>query len=170
MRQRIYHIATLLVFLSIVSCNFNKKEDCAKLDKQIAQINDSLLIHGKNWGDELKIAVNTLEFSGLQPIRLRMLDYIERKIEVVKDMENVGGSEELLEKEIEFLEAEKDIVVNRLILFEEFNDSVTMDELSKAYVIMQTGAVKEEELLETLFKLREEYADKNGFPKFIDKY
>lgn len=170
MRQRIFNTVILLLVLSIVSCNFNKKESCVKLDKQIAEINDSLLIHGKEWGDELKIAVNTLEFSGLQPIRLNMLRYIERNMEVVKGLENVGGSEELLKKEIEFLEAEKDIVTTKLVLFEQFTDSVTMDELSTAYTIMQTGAVKEEDLLKDLFRLREEYAEKNEFPKFINKY
>ena len=141
-----------------------------KLDREIAQINDSLLIHGKNWGDELKIAVNTLEFSGLQPVRVKMQEYIDRNMQSVRDMEHVGGSEELLKKELEFLEAERDIVTSRLVLFERFTDSVSMDELSTAYTIMQAGAVKEEELLEDLFRLREEYAEKNNFPKFINKY
>lgn len=170
MRQRIFITVILLTVLSIVSCNFNKKEDCAKLDKQIAQINDSLLLHGKDWGDELKIAVNTLDFSGLQPVRVGMEEYIGRSMNRVRNIKNVGGSEMLIEKEIAFLEVEKEIVSNRLVLFEQFTDSVTMDELSDAYVIMQVGAEKEQELLKELFRLREEYAEKNDFPKFINKY
>ncbi len=167
-----FHRFPVLIGLSLVllvcSCDFNKKEKCIALDNTIAAINDSLLRYGAEWGDELKIAVNTLNFSGLSPIRQEMQGYIGRKIEYVRGMDNVGGSEKLLNAELEFLEVEKGIVANKLAAFERFNDSVAMDALSTAYADMQYSALKERDLLKKIHTLREQYADKNGIPKFIE--
>lgn len=141
-----------------------------KLDNEIATINDSLLWYGAQWGDELKIAVNTLEFSGLRPIRVEMQAFIEQKIERVQQLENIGGSEELIKTELEFLETEREIARTKLSAFEKYNDSVSMDELSNTYAAMQMSAMKEEELLKKIHQLREQYEEQNGIPKFIDKY
>ena len=156
--------------LLLASCDFNKKEKCMALDNNIAAINDSLLRLGSEWGDELQISINTLNFSGLPVIRSEMQDYIARKLTEVKAMENVGGSEKILETELEFLATEQEIVLTRLTVFEQFTDSVKMDELSDAYANMQLSAVKERELLDKLHKLRDEYADKNGIPKSIERH
>lgn len=170
MLYRTYSVIAALVLFLLASCNFNKKEECARLDNHIAAINDSLLQLGADWGAELKVAVNTLNFSQLNPIRTEMGQFVDSKIAEVKEMKNVGGSEELLKTELEFLQVEKEIIADRLSVFEQFNDSVAMDALSAAYASMQIGAVKEQELLARLHKLREQYAEKNEIPKFIDRY
>lgn len=139
-----------------------------QLDNAVATINDSLLRYGAEWGDELHIAINTLDFSGLQPVRVKMQAYIDRKIDYVEDLDNIGGSEALLAAELEFLEVEKGIVANKLAVFERFSDSTDMDQMSAAYADMQLSAVKEQDLLKEIHLLREQYAEKNGFPKFIE--
>lgn len=139
-----------------------------QLDNAVAAINDSLLRYGAEWGDELHIAINTLDFSGLQPVRVKMQAYIDRKIDYVEDLDNIGGSEALLAAELEFLELEKGIVANKLAVFERFSDSTDMDQMSTAYADMQLSAVKEQDLLKEIHLLREQYAEKNGFPKFIE--
>ncbi len=139
-----------------------------QLDNAVATINDSLLRYGAEWGDELHIAINTLDFSGLQPVRVKMQAYIDRKIDYVEDLDNIGGSEALLAAELEFLEVEKGIVANKLAVFERFSDSTDMDQMSTAYADMQLSAVKEQDLLKEIHLLREQYAEKNGFPKFIE--
>lgn len=160
----------MLLITLFLSCDLNKKDDCIRLDNEIAAINDSLLAYGKGWGDELKIAVNTLDFTGLNPIRVQMQRYVDRKVEQVKGMKNVGGSEKLMETELEFLQAEKEIVMYKLSVFEQFDTTVAMDDLSDAYADMQLSAIKERDLLEKLHRLREEYEEKNDIPKFIEKY
>lgn len=170
MQIRSFIIICLLLSVLAVSCDFNKKEKCAKLDNEIATINDSLLWYGKQWGDELKVAVNTLDFSELQPIRMEMQAYVERNIEHVGTLENIGGSEELLATQIAFLEVEKNIVATRLSVFEQFTDSVSMEELSNAYSAMQMSAEREQELLRKIHLLREQYEERNEIPKFLDKY
>lgn len=170
MLNRKFGIAGILLITLFLSCDFNKKDDCIRLDNDIAAINDSLLMYGSKWGDELKIAVNTLDFSGLRPIRVEMQGFIARKTEYVKGMKNIGGSEKLLKTELEFLETEEEIVKYKLSVFENYDESVVMDELSDAYANMQLSAVKERDLLEKLHRLREDYAEKNEIPKFIEKY
>lgn len=167
---RLSGIVGLLVMVLLVSCNFNKKEDCIKLDTQIGMINDSLLKYGAEWGDELEIAIKTLNFSELQPIRIKMQEFVDKKIVDVQSMKNVGGSEKLLDTELEFLQVEKEIIANKLQTFEQFSDTVKMDDLSNAYARMQLSAVKENDLLEKLHKLRDEYAEKNEIPKYIERY
>lgn len=168
MFNRFTALTALLFIVLACSCNFNKKEKCIQLDNSIATINDSLLRYGAEWGDELHIAINTLDFSGLQPVRVKMQDYIDRKIDYVKDLDNIGGSEALLAAELEFLEVEKGIVANKLSVFERFSDSTDMDQMSTAYADMQLSAIKEQDLLKEIHLLREHYAEKNGFPKFIE--
>lgn len=168
MLNRFSAFTGILLIVLACSCNFNKKEKCIRLDNTISSINDSLLRYGAEWGDELKIAINTLDFSGLQPIRIKMQGFIDRKIEYVKGMDNIGGSEELLKTELEFLQTEKEIVATKLAVFERFTDSVTMDQLSNAYADMQLSAVKEQDMLKRIHTLREQYAEKNDFPKFIE--
>lgn len=167
---RRYWILVFLLIITSASCVFDKKEKCRELDNEIATINDSLLWYGSQWGDELEVAVNTLDFTQLPPIRIRMQDYIERKISTVQDMDNVGGSEELLEAELKFLKVEKKIVQQKLSAFEQFDETVSMDELSTAYASIQVSAVEEDELLREIHRLREEYEVKNDLPKFLDKY
>lgn len=168
--MRLSAFSALLLLLLLSSCDFNKKEKCIALDSKIATTNDTLLKFGNDWGEELKIAINTLNFSGLQPIRTQMQVFIEQKMVEIKALDNVGGSEKLLATQMEFLELEKEIVINKLATFEQFTDAVQMSQLSDAYASMQVSAVKEQELLEKIHKLRDEYAEKNGFPKYIDKY
>lgn len=163
-------IVALLSLLLLTSCDFNKKEKCIVLDTKIAVTNDSLLQYGASWGEELHISVNTLDFSGLAPIRIKMEEFIDRKITEMKAMDNVGGSEKLLETELEFLQVEKEIVTTRLTVFEQFTDTVQMNSLSTALAATELSAVKERELLEKLHKLRDEYAEKNDIPKYIERY
>ncbi|MCB0699942.1 MAG: hypothetical protein H6551_08380 [Chitinophagales bacterium] len=171
MTRRIHLLTALIVMtLYIVGCNYDKKEKAAALDARIGGINDTLLLHGKAWGDELKISVNTLDFTQLGTVRTKMQGYIDARIDEVGQLEHVGGSEELVQTELEFLETERNIVENRFSAFEQFDDSVTMDELTEAYAQIQISAEKEQALLKKLQSLREQYADKNGFPKYIDKY
>lgn len=167
---RLSGIVGLLVMVLLVSCNFNKKEDCIKLDTKIGSINDSLLKFGAEWGDELHLSINTLNFSGLQPIRVQMQEFVDKKIVEVEGMKNVGGSEKLLETELEFLQLEKEIVTTKLSAFEQFTDTAEMDNISTAYAAMQLSAIKERDLLEKLHKLRDEYAEKNEMPKYIERY
>lgn len=168
---KLTHIFTIIIAVLIISsCGNEKKEECARLDASIGAINDTLLNYGQKWGEELEIAVNTLDFSELPATRLDLQSYIDRKIEYVEGLEPIGGADSLIAAELEFLKVERQIIANKFSAFEAFNDSVTMEELTAAYVEVQKSASQEQKHLEAVYKLRETYAEKNDFPKYIDKY
>lgn len=167
---RLSGLLSLVLLLLLNSCDFNKKDRCIQLDNKIGMTNDSLLRYGAAWGSELDIAISTLDFTGLSPIRVEMEEYIDRKVIEIKELKNVGGSETLLKTELDFLKVEKSIVSDELTAFEQFNASSQMDDIVKAYADMQVSAAKERELLQKIHKLRDQFAEKNDFPKYIEKY
>lgn len=158
-----------LLCVTILSCNFNKKEDCIQLDNTISTINDTLMVKGNNWGEEFEVAVNTLDFSQLHRARTDMQSYIEGKIKVVNKLKPVGKADDLIAAEIAFLKFEQEVVANKFSVFEQYDTTVSMDELTESYVNLQMSSDTEQELIEQVQRKREEYAERNEFPKFIDK-
>src|SRR5690348_5187598 len=101
------------------SCD--REVSALKLSADLTKINDSLAGYGKQWGDEFKRAYSTADFSGLYPIRAKMEAYVNRKLECVGNMKDVGGSRDFREKELEYLRFEKGLIGNKFTRFEYFN-------------------------------------------------
>lgn len=154
-----------ILAVSLASCNLNRREDAMKLNNTLAAINDSLFYYGKNWNEELEVAVNTKDFSQLAPQRQGMEAYINKNIERVSEMEDIGGSEELRKTELEFLTFEKELIQNKFSLFEGFTDTTSIEVLTETYKTLIEFTGKEQQYLAKLSKLQDDYADKNDFPK-----
>src|SRR5687767_1085032 len=103
MQYRFFTIAALLLTLLVSSCNFNKQEEALRLSNELGFTNDSLFFYGKVWNDELRIAVKINDYSALNPIRMNLERYINRKIEHIDKLEDVGGSEKMRQSELDFL-------------------------------------------------------------------
>lgn len=139
-----------------------------KYSNEIAATNDTLAYHSGKWAGELKVAINTLDFSQLQPYRERMVQYIDRKVVEVQQMPNIGGSEKLQQAELEYLKFERTIVNKYFSVFEQMDSTTTLEAIENAYLqVMQQGQ-KEQQLQQDMQKLRDEYADKNNIPKPIE--
>ncbi len=165
MTQRYVTIAAVAAALSAASCNFNRQEEALRLSNELGFTNDSLFYYGKVWNDELRIAVKMEDFSTLQPIRSEMVGYIDRKIDHVKSMEDVGGSKDMRQSELDFLQFEKDIIQQHFAAFEQFDTATTTDELTVAYERLLRASEAEKAKLDRFHKLQEEYAEKNEIPK-----
>ncbi len=157
-------LAAILPFIAIVFFAASCKKDVSalKLSNDLAKINDSLARYGKEWGDEFKRAYNTADFSGLYPIRARMEVFVNRKIDCVSNMKDVGGSREFREKELEYLRFEKGLISNKFARFEYFNDLTPPGEMEKAFEELMSASAQEQFILEQLHKEVQKYADKNG--------
>jgi hypothetical protein len=159
----------LFLVLFIASCG-NKKEAALKLSTDINNINDSLAIFGKTWGDEFAIGTKTGSFIYLEPIRMEMQGYIDRKIEYIASINDVNGSEELRKTQLQFLEFEKKLVQEKFSVFEGYNDSTTTQEqVLASYNDMNTLGQQEQQMLERIKNLQYDFAEKNGFPKPLEK-
>jgi len=158
-----------MLALSVIafSCNINKQADAIKLSNDLSAANDSLAYYGKMWNEELKIAVNTSNFSNLKPIRTKLQDYINSKEAEVSAMHDIGGSEQMRHCELDILGFEKNVVQNKFIVFEGFTDSSSDEQITNAYrdLLQMTG--QEEAKMANFQKLQDEYADKNDIPKPI---
>lgn len=143
-----------------VGCD--REVSALKLSTDLTKINDSLAGYGREWGDEFKKAYKTADFSGLYPIRAKMEAYVNRKIECVSGMEDVGGSRDFREKELEYLRFEKGLITNKFTRFEYFNSGTAPEELERAVSELMSASAQEQFVLEQLHEEVRKYADKNG--------
>ncbi len=162
-------IAPIFVLMTIfASCDLDKQEEAMKFSNEIAATNDTLAIHSSKWAEELKIAINTLDFSQLSKYRTSLVNYIDRKITEVEQMENVGGSEDMQQAELEFLKFEKNVVNSYFSAFEQMDSTTSLETIENAYMLVMQQGEQEQKMQQNMQQLREEYADKNDFPKPIE--
>lgn len=163
-----FSLVLIALIVSITSCDFKKQENAMLRSIEIAAINDTLADQGKIWGDELRIAVNTMDFSNMKSARVDLQAYIIKKIDHISNMKPVADSEELQKAEKEFLEFELKMIDNHFVVFEKFNENTRQEELENAYLgILQYNEI-EQEKLKHIYNLREDYAEMNDFPKPIE--
>jgi hypothetical protein len=169
--ERFYSKISGLVFIALLaSCNLNKREDAIKLSSALMVANDSLSYYGRDWNEELKIAVNTRNFTGLPESRKKLESYIDRKISELKDMEDVGGSEKLRESEIDILSFEKNVIQTKFTAFEQFNANTPLPQITTAYESLLKERETEVKKMSAFEKLQDSYAEKNDFPKPVGDF
>ncbi len=169
MAKHLYAYIIALLVIGMASCDLDKKEKAQKLSKDITAINDSLAYFVKDWVEEFKVSVNTKDFSRLGAIRQNMESYLDRKTAYLNATPDVGGSEELRKAELDYLLFEKNTVGKFLTVFEQFTDSTTDDEIAEAYNTSMSNVSGEDSKIENINRLQDEFADKNEFPKPINK-
>ncbi len=162
------YISLFILAISLVSCNWNKREDAMKICHEITQINDSLNYMGKVWGDEFRIAVNTKDFSHLPPYRKQIEDYIRNKTEHVKGMKDVGGSEKLRGSMLDILRYENDSIVTKMMIFESYNGDTPDDAIQLSMNNLFSTTKADLEKHDVMYRHIQEYADKNEFPRPIE--
>jgi hypothetical protein len=160
---------TIILLLMIASCNLHKKEDAQKLSTDLYTITDSLNYYGKAWGAEFEIAVKTRDFTHLQPMRENMQDYIENNIISTMSMKDVGDSKQLRESLLDILHYEKDTILPKLTVFEHFDNTTDEQVITIAYKDMISTSPADLKKYETMFRYLDDYADKNDFPKPLNK-
>jgi hypothetical protein len=166
-----YRLLLALALISVLaSCNLNKREDAIKLSAALMVANDSLSYYGKEWNEELKIAVNTRNFTGLPPSRKQLEAYIDRKIAEIDAMEDVGGSQKLKAAEVDILAFEKTVIQTKFAAFEQFNANTPLDQITHAYESLLQQRETEVKKMEGFQKLQDSYAEKNDFPKPVGDF
>ncbi|MBS1773539.1 MAG: hypothetical protein JST82_11825 [Bacteroidetes bacterium] len=167
MKRLVLFFAVLVLAFS--ACNMHKREDAIKISNDITNINDSLTVYGKMWTDELNIAVNTGDFTKLSGVRLQIERFIDGKIEYVGSIQDVGGSENFRKSELDILKFERDSILPRSAAFEYFNESTSDAAIQNAYNNLMHATKSEVVRMENVYKLGDEYAEKNDFPKPLQK-
>lgn len=155
--------AVFLMFVTLYVCSCGaKKQEMVHFNDELTTINDSLFYKGKIWGEEFKIGFNTGDYSRLPQARLSMTSYIEKSIEEVSNMKDVGDSRAFREAELSYLRFEKDTIMPYMEAFESFTDSTSHEAITAAYNALLSSAQKESAKLEQVRRVQKEYADKNN--------
>ena len=161
MKKAILLAITATITLS--SCDFFQTKKAMELNNQMAAINADLNSHGKQWGEAFVKATGTKDYSILTPIRAGMDTSITGNITRLTAMENVAGSEDFKNAELDFLHFEQTSVSTVFKSFEELNANSTQEELDAKNAQMTDVGNKESELLNHLQQVQAAYAKKNNF-------
>lgn len=161
MNRILQYTLALFIVVLIASCGHNS-QDALKLNNTIVAINDSLFDKGKVWGEEFKISYNTGSFSALYPLRLDMQQFVERNVDMVKSMRDVGGSEELRKAEIDFLQFEQE-AIKTMSGFESFNETTDSLLIEQSVSALLLVSKTEQEKIDALKDLQYKYAKANDF-------
>lgn len=160
-------IISCIVFAT--SCNLTRHEDAFQLSNELVQVNDSLNHFGKIWGDEFKVAVNTRDFTHLEEFRQNIQYYINERSVHIRAMKDVGGSGPLRESMLDILKFENEVILPKMKTFETFNANTPEDTIKFAFQDMMSTTKEDLAKHDVMYKLLDEYAEKNDFPKPLDK-
>ncbi|MCD6063950.1 MAG: hypothetical protein K0R82_1861 [Flavipsychrobacter sp.] len=150
-----------LVVVLLASCA-DKQQEIIGLNNELTTINDSLFYKGQAWGEEFKIAFNSGDYSRLRMARQEVHVYIEQGIDKVGSMKDAGGSEQLRQAELDYLQFERDVIIQKMMAFESFTDTTNKELVSKAYNDLVNSSKEEQVKLNALHDAQKQYADKNG--------
>lgn len=153
-------LPALLLFL-LASCG--PKLTPTQLNDKIVNTNDSLMLMGQTWTTALGNAFMSKDYTTLVPIRESIGKFLDGKIEEMDNMKDVGGSEEFRKEEVEFLKYERGMVDQAFMPFEKFNANTTMDEIQTLANSLVSVSTTENEKMNQLKVLQQQYSDKNKF-------
>ena len=131
-------------------------------NNKLVNITDSLHAKGGRWVQVFKQVKVIKDFSILTPYRADLEKYINTKIAELKSDKDVGGSGELRQAVIEFLEYEKNFVQNYFIPIEKMSATTTDEELKAAINGFTLESQKEDPILNKVDAAQNEYAKKNN--------
>lgn len=156
-----YFAFIILIAAGLASCA-DKEQDIIGLNNELTTINDSLFYKGQAWGEEFKIAFGSGDYSQLAAARQEVQTYIEQGIDKVGMMADVGGSQQFRAAEMEYLQFERDVIIQKMKMFESFTDTTDKEKISQAYADLVNSSKEEQVRLNTLHDAQKQYADNNG--------
>lgn len=151
-----------IVLLLFQSCGSAKKK-AFDFNQKLAGISKTLNSKGVAFGTELRSAINTNDFSALDSMATALNKYISDQIIVVKNTENVSGSEKLKNAMLDFLNFEYKLVTEAFVPFGKLNTNSTEDEKQAAINTMVEKTKDESSYLLKIQAEQKDYATKNGF-------
>lgn len=146
----------------LASCQ-NEKKSALEMNNKFAKHNLGLNQMGHKWSDGLVLARTTKDFGPVRQTSDSIVKVIDGMIADVDGMKDVGGSEALRKKELEYLHFERDFIQNSMKPFGSMNSSTTDEEFDSALRGMLESSQLENQHLAELSRLQEEFAKRNGF-------
>jgi hypothetical protein len=134
-----------------------------ELNNYFASINDTLYAGGKAWGNKLNAIMETKAFDSLAPSRTKLQQFITVKLQELKTMKDIGGSEKFRLAMIDFLTFEDKMMKEAFAPLEKLSKTSTDEQIKTALNSLITLAGSEDAELKKVNVAQNEYAAKNGF-------
>lgn len=156
-----YYIVSLL--LAFVPFTGYSQKTALELNDEIANITDSLFSYGQKWGNAFSEAAPSKDFSTLAKHRKATELFIDNSIQRIKNMHDIGDSQDLRLAMVDFLMFEKDMVRNGFTPAEKLSANTTDADIDAFISNLTNLSAKESIYLEKVRKEQEKYAEQNGF-------
>lgn len=153
----------LLLLVIPVSSYAQKAMTPVEFNDRLADITDSMYAMGQSWGTLFSEVRDERKFSELKPVRIRLEQFLDKEIEHLKAMKDVGSSKELRMGMISFLQFERSMAKTAFMPIEKLNSNSTEKQVDDAIEHLTTEAKKEEAELAKYALLQEAYAKTSGF-------
>ncbi len=148
--------------LMIAGCKDTKKQ-AVEFNNKLSVISDSLYSRGKAAGKVINAAITNKDFAPVAVAGKNLETFVKEKIETVKGMENVAGSENLKAAMLDFLEYEIKISREAFEPFGKLTPEATEEEVQAAITNLMDKSKDETAFMVKLKTAQEEYAKKNKF-------
>lgn len=129
----------------------------------MVQINDSLFLMGRDFGNKVGDAVTSRNFRSLAPVRQRFEDFIDSSSAHLSAMKDVYGSGSMRKTEIDLLGMEKKMVVNDFGAFERLSSFATMQEITGLFDKIKEESKAESDKRSNFIREQRIYAKRNGY-------
>lgn len=161
------HLLYLSIFVAVSlmsSCDMMNKQSALDINNKIAKATIDLENKGKAWGTAFGQAYSSSKnFSSLTPIRKDLETSIDKSISDISNMKDVGGSETLRSKALDYLKYEKNEVETYFKPFEEFNSSTSDADVKAKFEALTNSTTEEGQKLADLHAEQQAFATKNNF-------
>lgn len=152
-----------LFFISLIAFGCNDKKKALDVNNKIAGYSQELERQGKEIGFLLNTAIQTRDFSKVSESISNLQKYVNDKSDELQKMDNVNGSESLVNSMKDFMRYEKELIDQTFVPFTKFNANTSDEEIQMAVQNLVTKSKEEEAYLKKVRKEQQAYADKNGF-------
>lgn len=152
-----------LLLIGFIAFSCNDKKKALDLNNKIAGYSQELERQGKEIGTLLNTAIQTRNFSKVSERINDLQKYVNDKSDELQKMDNVNGSESLVNSMKDFMRYEKELIGQTFVPFTTFNANTSDAEIQTAVQNLITKSKEEEAYLNKVRKEQQAYADKNGF-------
>lgn len=164
--MKVHFLKTILTCFVLLLFNSCDQQGAILFNERIVEITDSLNKKGLKWHQTFQNLKDNHNVHQLSNVRKEFQSYLEKQIEVVREMKDVAGSEDFKRKMLDYLNYQKQMVLEGLMPFEK-NQNLTEEERSNLQKKFEEMISKEQQLLINLKSAQTEFSRKNNF-KVID--
>jgi len=158
-------IYTLLfsTLIGAVNLNAQRFKSAIELNNYVVSVNDTLYGYGKEWGTAFQTAHSSSNYEALTPIRMKMENFVHKKMKEFRSMADYKGSKALTNAAAEFFKYEAKLILRGFVPFELFDDRTTQAEKTAALKMLTELTREEETKMVDLQAAQEAYGRRNGF-------